>query len=397
MRSAARKGVCVRAAASLGRHQEAGPTCEVPQAPTARLQAPEGPPGAPGPRLPLPPAAPQPDHSALQARVAAASREGAVGFPAGPSPRRGEEPRPPRGRERETSEGLLTGLSEKRQPRARRVLCKRRPVPALWVPDTRRQPPGGGRAGGACVREGNASRDPRLGRRRALRPPSAPLPGGGGARRRSVASSRLPRGFPRHRPRGPSSLRAVLPSPRRRKDPAFRALGLGGREGFLRNPGREPVARPGYLHWHTPPFWLPGRPQPWGRVLPVHPKCLLRSPRFGLWCRRGFCEPRRPGAPGSQTGRPPPALAVVPGSRLGTGAAEPSFQAPPPPDSRPPAPPPGQAAGFLRSRRRDSPPSCLQRPGWPQPLAVGPSPQSCISLSRSSRTTSPACLAKVPA
>lgn len=158
---------------------------------------------------------------------------------------------------------------------------------------------------------------PALGSRSSLSPtPQRPR-----AQHRSVAGSQLPGTFRRDRAGGPRSLRAVVPSRRLREDVGFCPLGLGEREGLLRNRGCVPVARSAYLHWHTPLFLLPGRPQPWGRVLPVHPKCLPRSPRFGLWRRSGVCEPRRRRPPGSEIGWPPRVLAVVPGCRLGMGEA----------------------------------------------------------------------------
>ena len=228
--------------------------------------------------------------------------------------RRGAEAHPGTGRD--TCKGLLTGLPEKRQPRVLLVLAQGCPMPALWVEETRR-PHSGGRV---------------LRPQRYLKrgPPSRPAVG-------SVSSlSPLPRG------RGPSIARSSAPAARQlsarscpgpvvracsrsksaaEKDVGFCPLGLGEGEGLLQNRGPVPVARSGYLHCHTAPFLLPGRPQPWGRVLPVHPKCLPGSPRFGVFRYSDFCEPRRPRSPVSTIGWPPPAVAVVPGCCLGVGEA----------------------------------------------------------------------------
>ncbi|XP_044907269.1 uncharacterized protein LOC102902213 isoform X1 [Felis catus] len=155
--------------------------------------------------------------------------------------------------------------------------------------------------------------------------PLSPTPQGCRARHRSAPSSQLPGTFPRNPAYGPPSSRAVISSPQLRKDLGLCPLGLGVAEGLLRNPDRVPGARSGCLHWHTQPFSLPGRPRPRGRVLPVHPKCLPPSPRFGLWRRSGVCEPGRRRSPGSDIGghHPPhpPAVGMVPGRGLGLAEA----------------------------------------------------------------------------
>lgn len=221
-------------------------------------------------------------------------------FQAGLSPSRGEELRPTRALEGTLVRGYSRGYRRSGSRAccwcsARCVRCR----PFGWRRRADRVP-----AGGSCVRKGTTRGAPLRGQRWALCPPFPPSPEAEGPA--SLGRQLQPPGtFRRDHVWGPWSLRAVVPSPRRRKDVGFCPLGLGEGEGLLRNRGRVPVARSGYLHWHTAPFLLPGRPQPRGRVLPVHPKCLPRSPRFGLWRRSGFCEPRRPRSPGSTIGWPP--------------------------------------------------------------------------------------------
>lgn len=293
-----------------------GPPVRFPKRPRPARRLPKT---HPGPRLPLLPAAPQPDHSALQARVAAASREGAVGFPAGLSPRRGEEPRPPRGREREASEGLLTGLSEKRQPRARLVLCERRPVPALGAGHA--APASGRRAGGACVREGNASRDPRQGQRRALRTPSPPLPGGGG-----------PGGARSPAPGCPAAFREIGAAARRPCGRSFRARGgertrvfvhsdLGSERGSC---GTQAVYllpdRVTYTGTHHP-SGCQDDPSPGDEFCRCTQNVSPGPPGLGCGAAAGSVSPGVRELPDPRPGGPLLRSLVVPGSRLGRGEA----------------------------------------------------------------------------
>uniref|UniRef100_UPI00063C16E1 gametogenetin-like n=1 Tax=Odobenus rosmarus divergens TaxID=9708 RepID=UPI00063C16E1 len=193
-----KEACCFQAAASLSRHQEATALSEVPQARTAGFQSPTVPSSTPSsPALPPAPT-PCPSGTAPPCKTGGRGGAGSVRLqgenavlPGGaePQPRGGAEAHPGTGGD--TSEGLLTGLPEKRQPAVRRlVLRKLCPVPALWVEETRRRHCGRRVLRPAsCVRQGTTRGDPLQGRRWALGPPFPPRPRGRGP---SIARSPAP-------------------------------------------------------------------------------------------------------------------------------------------------------------------------------------------------------------
>lgn len=303
---------------------------QFPHGPSAGLRGPALPSGSPSAPAPAPgPSGIAPPRKTRRGQRPAAR---AVRLQAALSRGRGDERRPTRG----LQGTLLRGYSRSSRRSGRRPCCWRSARGVRRRPFGWRRRGDRIRAGRSCVLR------PR--RYHETGPPSRPARGSLSslslaprrprARHRWVAGSQAPGPFRRGGAGGPRSLRARVASPRLRQDGALCPLGLGQGEGLPRNPGRVPVARPGCLHWHTPPFSLPGRPQPRGRVLPVHPKCLRRSPRFGLWRRSGFCEPRRPRSPGSRARAPPPRASSGSGALPRDGDRAAFLRRPPRPPAR---------------------------------------------------------------
>ncbi|XP_053057629.1 basic proline-rich protein-like [Acinonyx jubatus] len=286
---------CSHAVLSLSHHRQARHIPEGAHVPGAGLQRPTLSSATPSSRP-----ARKPDPAEVQDRVASAPKEGPAGFRAGLDPSRPEE----LGHNRALAGKLGRGYSQLPEKRhVHLVLSKLRPAPAPRADQT--GPAAFQREGPAPAEAPRGETPFQAGAGLALSPRS-PTPQGCRARHRSAPSSQLSGTFPRNPSYGPPSSRAVISSPQLRKDLGLCPLGLGVAEGLLRNRDRVPGARSGCLHWHTQPFSLPGRPRPRGRVLPVHPKCLPPSPRFGLWRRSGVCEPGRRRSPGSDIGGHPP-------------------------------------------------------------------------------------------